>query len=181
MPNPPLNVSFRILHLSDRGASETQAVLKASHNASLPRRTRDVPEEEVTGETVTRPPQNNSSVTDVYLSTTEPVHENHTQPLRTRATGSPAPAEEDDFINALIPEYEDSNEPGSAMSVNLEATVMPTPLSPILLELRWSPPAPPTSYDGFNICIHRDGLSCDLLITPPVCFSSFLFIFSLVL
>lgn len=168
VPNPPLNASFRIVHLSARGASGTQAVLKASHNASLPRRARDVQletnSEEEIGETITLDPaQNRSSepTTEVYLSTTEPVRENHTQALQTEPTGSPGPAEEDDFINALIPEYEDSNEPGSAMNVNFEATVMPTRLSPILLELRWSPPAPPTSYDGFNIYIYRDGNSSE--------------------
>lgn len=106
-------------------------------------------------------------MTDVDL-----VHENHTELLRTQPTGSPAPAEEDDdFINALIPEYEDSNEPGSAMNVNFEATVTPTPLLPILLELRWSPPAPPTSYDGFNVYIYLDGSSSGLLlITLPLVF-----------
>ncbi|XP_057180744.1 receptor-type tyrosine-protein phosphatase O isoform X1 [Triplophysa rosa] len=153
VPNPPLNVSFRVIHLSGRGA-----VLKASHNASLPRRARDVAEDRDTNsESVTQAPQNSSSVTDVDL-----VHENHTEALRTQPTGSPAPAEEDDdFINALIPEYEDSNEPGSAMNVNFEATVTPSHVLPILLELRWSPPAPPTSYDGFNVYIYLDGNSSE--------------------
>uniref|UniRef100_A0A3P8UVI2 protein-tyrosine-phosphatase n=1 Tax=Cynoglossus semilaevis TaxID=244447 RepID=A0A3P8UVI2_CYNSE len=34
-------------------------------------------------------------------------------------------------------------------------------LPPILLELRWLPPRPPTSYDGFNIYIYRDGNSTE--------------------
>ena len=70
----------------------------------------------------------------------------------------PSPADrEDEFVNAVLSEYEDSNEPGSAMGVLSEASVLPTKLPPILLELRWLPPRPPTSYDGFNVYIYRDG------------------------
>ncbi|KAJ8411138.1 hypothetical protein AAFF_G00171440 [Aldrovandia affinis] len=74
------------------------------------------------------------------------------------ATGSPAPTEEE-FVNAVVPEYEDSNEPGSAMSVPLTPmpSVTPTHLPPILLELRWQPPRPPTTFDGFSVYIYRDG------------------------
>uniref|UniRef100_A0A3B4XET0 Receptor-type tyrosine-protein phosphatase O-like n=1 Tax=Seriola lalandi dorsalis TaxID=1841481 RepID=A0A3B4XET0_SERLL len=47
--------------------------------------------------------------------------------------------------------------PGSAMGLPSDPPVLPTRLPPILLELRWLPPRPPTSYDGFNIYIYRDG------------------------
>lgn len=76
----------------------------------------------------------------------------------------PSPADrEDEFVNAVVSEYEDSNEPGSAMGLPPEASVLPTRLPPILLELRWLPPRPPTSYDGFNVYIYRDGtlVSCN--------------------
>ncbi|XP_051546505.1 receptor-type tyrosine-protein phosphatase O-like isoform X2 [Myxocyprinus asiaticus] len=167
VPNPPVNVSLKIIHLSARGAAGTETVLKASHNASLSRRTRDVPLEpeenseesngEETSAAITQTPldlsQNlNESSTAVYSSTAEPVHDNHTEP---------SDEEEEEFINALVPEYEDSNEPGSAMDLNFEPTVMSTPLSPILLELRWSPPRPPTAFDGFNVYIYRDGNSSE--------------------
>uniref|UniRef100_A0A671PNV0 Receptor-type tyrosine-protein phosphatase O-like n=1 Tax=Sinocyclocheilus anshuiensis TaxID=1608454 RepID=A0A671PNV0_9TELE len=151
VPNPPLNVSLKIIHLSGRGAS---------HNASVLRQARDVPaaeeqEEEVNGVemSVTQTPLNNVTV---YSSTAEP---NITEPLWAEPTGSPAPTEEEEeeFVNALVPEYEESNEPGSAMDVTFEPSVMPKPLLPILLELRWLPPRPPSAYDGFNIYIHRDG------------------------
>ncbi|XP_041934315.1 receptor-type tyrosine-protein phosphatase O isoform X2 [Alosa sapidissima] len=75
-------------------------------------------------------------------------------------TGSPSPTEEE-FVNAVVPEYEDSNEPGSAMELPGEAHITPTPLPPILLELRWLPPRPPSTYDGFNIYIYRDGNSTE--------------------
>ncbi|KTF78996.1 hypothetical protein cypCar_00046142 [Cyprinus carpio] len=164
IPNPPLNVSLKIIHLSDRGASGSDlhaADLKASHNASVLRRTRDIPaaeeqEEEVNGEetSVTQMPLNESIT--VYSSTAEPVPDNSTEPLWVEPTGSSAPTEEEEFVNALVPEYEDSNEPGSAMDMTFEPNVMPTPLPPILLELRWLPPRPPTAYDGFNIYIYHD-------------------------
>ncbi|XP_042592021.1 receptor-type tyrosine-protein phosphatase O-like [Cyprinus carpio] len=169
VPNPPLNVSLKIIHLSDRGASGSDlhaADLKASHNASVLRRTRDIPaaeeqEEEVNGEetSVTQMPLNESIT--VYSSTAEPVPDNSTEPLWVEPTGSSAPTEEEEFVNALVPEYEDSNEPGSAMDMTFEPNVMPTPLPPILLELRWLPPRPPTAYDGFNIYIYHDGNSTE--------------------
>ncbi|XP_055046652.1 receptor-type tyrosine-protein phosphatase O isoform X2 [Misgurnus anguillicaudatus] len=174
VPNPPLNVSFRIIHLSERGSSAIKALLRASHNASVSRRTREVSSTETNSEemksevlsatviqTTVDPSENlthsSEFSTDVYLTTAEPIQENNTDTLWTESTGSPAPTEVDEFVNGLIPEYEDSNEPGSAMNLNFEATVVPTPPSPILLELRWLPPSPPTSFDGFNIYIYRDG------------------------
>ncbi|XP_043086645.1 receptor-type tyrosine-protein phosphatase O isoform X2 [Puntigrus tetrazona] len=158
VPNPPLNVSLKIVHLSGRGASGSD-LLKASHNASVLRRARDVPaaegqEEEVNGVEmgVTQTPLNNVTV---YSSTAEP---NSTETRWAEPTGSPTPTEEEEgFVNALVPEYEDSNEPGSAMDVTFEPSVMPTPLPPILLELRWFPPRPPTVYDGFSVYVYRDG------------------------
>uniref|UniRef100_A0A8C2HUA7 Protein tyrosine phosphatase receptor type O n=1 Tax=Cyprinus carpio TaxID=7962 RepID=A0A8C2HUA7_CYPCA len=164
VPNPPLNVSLKIIHLSGRGASGSD-VLKASHNASVLRRARDIPaaeeqEEEVNGVemSITQTPLNNVTV---YSSTAEP---NSTELLWAEPTGSPAHTEEEEeeeFVNALVPEYEDSNEPGSAMDVTFEPSVTPKPLPPFLLELRWSPPRPPAAYDGFNIYIYRDGNSTE--------------------
>lgn len=155
VPNPPLNVSLKIIHLSGRGASGSD-LLKASHNASVLRRARGVPaaeeqEEEVNGEEM--------SVTQAPLNESVTAGPNSTEPLWAEPTGNPAPTEEEEeeFVNALVPEYEDSNEPGSAMDLTFEPSVMPTPLPPILLELRWLPPRPPTAYDGFNIYIYRDG------------------------
>lgn len=69
----------------------------------------------------------------------------------------PTDGEEEEFVNAVPPEYEDSNEPGSAMALPAEPAVLPTKLPPVLLELRWLPPRPPTSYDGFNVYVYRDG------------------------
>ncbi|XP_051746750.1 receptor-type tyrosine-protein phosphatase O isoform X2 [Ctenopharyngodon idella] len=170
VPNPPFNVSLKIIPLSGRGRPGTDlhgAVLKASQNASFLRRARDVPSTEEQEEAdpeeidVTQTPLN-ESITAADSSTAEPARENSTEPLWAEPTGSPAPtAEEEEFVNAVVPEYEDSNEPGSAMDVNFEPRVTPTPLSPILLELRWSPPRPPTSFDGFNIYIYRDGNSTE--------------------
>uniref|UniRef100_A0A8C1L7V3 Protein tyrosine phosphatase receptor type O n=1 Tax=Cyprinus carpio TaxID=7962 RepID=A0A8C1L7V3_CYPCA len=105
---------------------------------------------------ITQTPLNNVTV---YSSTAEP---NSTELLWAEPTGSFAHTEEEEeeeeeFVNALVPEYEDSNEPGSAMDVTFEPSVTPKPLPPFLLELRWSPPRPPAAYDGFNIYIYRDG------------------------
>ncbi|XP_052409994.1 receptor-type tyrosine-protein phosphatase O isoform X3 [Carassius gibelio] len=162
VPNPPLNVSLKIIHVSVRGAYGSN-VLKASHNASVLRRARDAPaaeeqEEEVNSVemSVTQTPLNNVTV---YSSTAEP---NSTELMWAEPTGSPTHnEEEEEFVNALVPEYEDSNEPGSAMDVTFEPSVTPKPLPPFLLELRWSPPRPPAAYDGFNIYIYHDGNSTE--------------------
>ncbi|XP_073694111.1 receptor-type tyrosine-protein phosphatase O isoform X1 [Garra rufa] len=164
VPNPPLNVSLKIIHLNGRGAPGTdlhRAVLKASQNASVLRRARDIPvvekqEEEVNSEktSFTQTPLNES--VSVYSSTAEPAHNSSTELMWAEPT-----EEEEGFVNALVPEYEDSNEPGSAMEVTFEPSVLPTPLPPILLELRWLPPRPPTAFDGFNIYIYRDGNSTE--------------------
>uniref|UniRef100_A0A8C2ATA5 Protein tyrosine phosphatase receptor type O n=1 Tax=Cyprinus carpio TaxID=7962 RepID=A0A8C2ATA5_CYPCA len=137
-----------------------------NHSVIL-RRARDIPaaeeqEEEVNGVemSITQTPLNNVTV---YSSTAEP---NSTELLWAEPTGSPAyteeeEEEEEEFVNVLVPEYEDSNEPGSAMDVTFEPSVTPKPLPPFLLELRWSPPRPPAAYDGFNIYIYRDGNSTE--------------------
>ncbi|KAL7867449.1 hypothetical protein SRHO_G00088330 [Serrasalmus rhombeus] len=180
VPNPPLNVSLKIVHLSGR-----------AHESPLSRRIRDIPlieeqeemdirerEQEPDPEganAVTQQPHSiNSSLapvtsTTAHTTTEENVSfnfsnasadENATGASWPEPTGSPSPTD-DEFVNAVVPEYEDSNEPGSAMDLTTEPTVMPTKLPPILLELRWLPPRPPTSFDGFNIYIYRDGNSTE--------------------
>lgn len=191
MPNPPLNVSLKIVHLSGRGLPVTnsrETVQKPAVRGPLPRRTRDIPlleqqedtdpqeeeqepDHEEGASVVTHQPHSvNSSLTQVvstaeYTATDENVNtntsdtledENATDASWPEPTGTPSPTD-DEFVNAVVPEYEDSNEPGSAMDLTLEPTVMPTKLPPILLELRWLPPHPPTAFDGFNIYIYRDG------------------------
>lgn len=64
---------------------------------------------------------------------------------------------DEEFVNAVAPDYEDSNEPGSALDLGAEPPVLASRPPPVLLELRWCPPPPPTSYDGFNVYIYRDG------------------------
>lgn len=83
---------------------------------------------------------------------------NQTTPSYWLDPTEPSPADrEDEFVNAVVAEYEDSNEPGSAMGLPPETHIRPTRLPPVLLELRWLPPRAPTSYDGFNVYIYRDG------------------------
>ncbi|CAL8234601.1 unnamed protein product, partial [Boreogadus saida] len=93
-----------------------------------------------------------------------------TRPAPTGTPPSPpadrAAAEGEEFVNGLLPEYEDSNEPGSALGMPRPSAPAPPPpvappptrLPPLLLELHWLPPAPPTHYDGFSVYISRDGL-----------------------
>ncbi|XP_054481011.1 receptor-type tyrosine-protein phosphatase O [Anoplopoma fimbria] len=72
---------------------------------------------------------------------------------------SPADLDEE-FVNAVVSEYEDSNEPGSAMGLPRRPRAAHQ-AAPVLLELRWLPPRPPTSYDGFNVYIYREGNSTE--------------------
>lgn len=113
------------------------------------------------------PPQNLTGAPSVDLNSPQWT-EAHTQSYWLDPT-EPSPADRDEeFVNAVVSEYEDSNEPGSGMGFSTESFVQPTKLPPILLELRWLPPRPPTSYDGFNIYIYRDGKAPFSCTSPQV-------------
>ncbi|KAJ8373850.1 hypothetical protein SKAU_G00044300 [Synaphobranchus kaupii] len=162
VPNPPLNVSLRIIHLS------SGTPLGGVHDGSQHRRTRDVLliEEQEEAETRGEEDENaeetdgglSRSANETYSSVDEAQGQTITDSYWTLHTGSPSPTDEE-FVNAVVPEYEDSNEPGSALGVPMspEASVAPTRLPPVLLELRWLPPRPPTTFDGFSIYIYREG------------------------
>lgn len=174
VPFPPLNISRKIVQLSQGalpGLSPSNIPTEGNHDrGQSSRHTRDIPLME---EQETHTEEENASVevggaaTQVPLSPTHNVtgfddlSTNDTTEGETPTDG-PTPADRDDeFVNAVVPEYEDSNEPGSAMGLPPEPSVLPTKLPPILLELRWLPPRPPTTYDGFNIYIYRDGNSTE--------------------
>ncbi|TRY82700.1 hypothetical protein DNTS_018764 [Danionella cerebrum] len=171
VPNAPLNVSLRILRLnSGRGTPGTQlysAVLKPSHNASLLRRVRDLPSAEEEEEELVEITQTHLDDSKNLTTANEHFYENTTQNNSTDAmwvepstSSTPMQEEGEEFVNAVVPEYEDSNEPGSAMDVvSFEPSVMPTMLTPILLELRWQPPPPTTAHDGFNVYIRHGNAS----------------------
>ncbi|KAM4712054.1 receptor-type tyrosine-protein phosphatase O isoform 2-T2 [Anableps anableps] len=173
VPYPPLNISHKILALSQRAAGEGRS-LAGGPPAS--RQARDVPlmeeqqearpeedilfeEEEATPRVSLDATQNVTGSVDKRGNRTEEA-----EPQRywlDPTDISPADRDEE-FVNAAVSEYEDSNEPGSAMAVPAEAPVLPTKLPPILLELRWLPPRPPTAYDGFNVYVYRDGNSTEM-------------------
>ncbi|XP_028249927.1 receptor-type tyrosine-protein phosphatase O isoform X2 [Parambassis ranga] len=169
VPSPPLNISHKIIHLSPRAAPE------GAQRSS--RRARDVLLLEERQEEEIQPAKENASVEALGV-THVPFNSSHNLTGSVSLNGSQAeeaeshsywldPTElpptdrDDEFVNAVVPEYEDSNEPGSAMALPAEPAVLPTRLPPILLELRWLPPQPPTSYDGFNVYIYRDGNSTE--------------------
>uniref|UniRef100_UPI001EAE9E67 receptor-type tyrosine-protein phosphatase O-like n=1 Tax=Oncorhynchus gorbuscha TaxID=8017 RepID=UPI001EAE9E67 len=184
VPNPPLNISHKIVPLSQRVLPG--GVPSSEVTQDTPRRARDVPlieeqelqenqeiqeviSEEVVGGTTqvsySSAPQDSNSSTGYATSisnTNNTEEETATQPYWPEPYGSPSPTDgEEEFVNAVVPEYEDSNEPGSAMSLPPEISVTPTRFPAILLELRWLPPRPPTTYDGFNVYIYRDGNSTE--------------------
>ncbi|KAB5542115.1 hypothetical protein PHYPO_G00087720 [Pangasianodon hypophthalmus] len=78
VPNPPLNVSLKIVHLNGRGLPVTNWREKASHDTRLPRKARDVPLTEEQLETEVqdkeedpRPEEESQSVTQRPLATSE--------------------------------------------------------------------------------------------------------------
>lgn len=176
VPYPPLNISRKIVHLSQRtlpGEAPDMVPPEGSNESRrASRRARDVPlieEQEQEEEEEVRTEEENPSEETVTLVPFSPTHNltgtgavNQTTESYWLDPTDPAPADHDEeFVNAVVSEYEDSNEPGSAMGLPAEASILPTKLPPILLELRWLPPRPPTSYDGFNIYIYRDGNSTE--------------------
>lgn len=169
VPFPPLNISRKVVHLS-HGAlpSLTPKTALSEGGQQIHRRhSREVTEtegllhnenslDEAVGMVTSVPFNLALNFTDSNnISTTETTEEPPTE--------DPALDKEEEFVNALVPDYEDSNEPGSALDLPPEPSVLSTklPILPILLELRWLPPRPPTAYDGFNIYIYRDGNSTE--------------------
>ncbi|KAM7367439.1 hypothetical protein PAMP_015340 [Pampus punctatissimus] len=173
VPYPPLNISHKIVDLSQRAALgqapnsvPPDGIQDSRHHS---RQARDIPlmeEQEEDKENMSEEAAGDTTQVLFNLTGTNAVNANETTEAYSQSEwldpteASPADRE-DEFVNAVVPEYEDSNEPGSAMGVPSEVSVLPTKLPPILLELRWLPPRPPTSYDGFNIYIYRDGNSTE--------------------
>lgn len=169
VPYPPLNISHSLVHLSQRVEQVSPESHEDSHTVSrrTSRQAVSVPspterpeaelwEEERTSEAPTGsasqgPPEhgNTPTGTDAVNQTAGDTWPDPTRPVLRDA--------DEEFVNAVAPEYEDSTEPGSAMELPTDASVLATRAPPVLLELRWLPPRPPTSYDGFNIYIYRDG------------------------
>lgn len=164
MPNPPVNVSLRIVHLSS-GAPLAGLHPRRARNIFLMEEQEEAEsrEEEEEDENAEKAEDGGLAHTanDTYSSVDDARGQTATDSYWPPSTENPAPTEEEEeeFVNAVVPEYEDSNEPGSAMGLPLspEASVAPTRLPPVLLELRWQPPRPPTTFDGFSIYIYRDG------------------------
>lgn len=171
MPYPPLNISHNVVNLSKRaapgGAAGDAAPEGIQEIRRATRRVRDVPlmedhdvEEEHTEEAPGATQVPFSSTLNLTGTAAANLNASEAVDLQTYwldPSEPPAADRDDEFVNAQVPEYEDSNDPGSAMAVPAESSVLPTKLPPVLLELRWLPPRPPTSYDGFNVYIHRDG------------------------
>ncbi|KAJ7987922.1 hypothetical protein DPEC_G00318270 [Dallia pectoralis] len=174
LPNPPLNISHKIIPLNQRTRSGvTQDTPQSRWTRDVPliqeqdlqvnQEIQEVMSEQVVGLAAQVPyspaPQGFNS-TDDYVTTNFNTTEEETTPVPywPEPTGGPSPRSMDEgFVNAVVLEYEDSNDPGSAMGLPPETSVNPLNLPPILLELRWLPPRSPSIYDGFNIYIYRDG------------------------
>lgn len=190
VPNPPLNVSLKIVHRGERGSPANNWHGKASHDTRLPRKARDAPLTEEHLETEPRDKQEDPGLeeesrtaTQSPLATTEglnsswapsvnaytptaegvpstpgeePESENSTASYW--PTGRPSPTEgEYEFVNGVVSAYEDSKELGSAMELGPELTDGANKPPSIQLELRWLPPPPHTTTDGFNVYVYRDG------------------------
>ncbi|XP_048885612.1 receptor-type tyrosine-protein phosphatase O-like isoform X2 [Brienomyrus brachyistius] len=171
-PNPPLNVSFRIIRLSRKAAP------RLARSGSYSRLVGDVPlidgqdevvpmEEEgdpwsfATGQEYLSPTHgSNGSADDSSTSSTR--NESSSQaywPLATASPTSSGPISSEEFVNAPVVESEDQSDSGSGMDQpHHRAPSLPTSGPPhLLLELQWQAPRPPTMFDGFVVNISRNG------------------------
>ncbi|XP_077565336.1 receptor-type tyrosine-protein phosphatase O isoform X2 [Stigmatopora nigra] len=126
-PNPPLDISWKVVNLSPGPTRESRRLLRSVPPA----------EEEETAASAEEPPLGSG----------------------------PAPRRpvdgEDEFVNGEAPDFVNgdfggSGDAGSALQVE-ESLHLAAKMLPVLLEVRWLPPRAPTSYDGFNVYISRDG------------------------
>ncbi|XP_061524179.1 receptor-type tyrosine-protein phosphatase O isoform X2 [Phycodurus eques] len=147
VPYPPLNISWKIVDLSQSPTQESQRAHRHSRDAPRMEEEAAKPSEEPPAASNEEPSHNLSSTTE----TTDA--QNH----RLDSTNETSADREDEFVNGELHEYEDSNDAGSAMGLPAESSVLPTKMPPVLLEVRWLPPRAPTSYDGFNVYVRRDG------------------------
>ncbi|XP_061617696.1 receptor-type tyrosine-protein phosphatase O isoform X5 [Phyllopteryx taeniolatus] len=147
VPYPPLNISWKIVDLSQSPTQESQRAHRHSRDVPLMEEEAAKPSEEPPAASNEEPSHNLSSTTE----TTDA--QNH----RLDSTNETSADREDEFVNGELHEYEDSNDAGSAMGLPAESSVLPTKMPPVLLEVRWLPPRAPTSYDGFNVYVRRDG------------------------
>uniref|UniRef100_A0A1A8RMH6 Protein tyrosine phosphatase, receptor type, O n=2 Tax=Nothobranchius rachovii TaxID=451742 RepID=A0A1A8RMH6_9TELE len=164
VPYPPLNMSYKIVHLSQESvAGEVHDVSEVKASSRQTRHVSLLEEEEQEQELEATHVPLNSSHNEME---NVPIVRNQTEEAETQSfwlepTGTSPDDRDEEFVNAVVAEYEDSNDLGSAMGVPTEPPVLPTRLPPILLELHWLPPRPPTSFDGFNVYIYRDGNSTE--------------------
>lgn len=156
VPCPPLNITHNVIHLSQREEGSPDSS-QDSQSASR-RRSRQAANLPLTAER-----QEAEPTLEPTTGSASPVPPGTDGVNQTAQDDWPDPSPpslrdgEEEFVNGVVPEYEDSNEPGSAMDFPSQDAVLPPRLPPVLLELRWLPPPPPSSYDGFNIYIYRDG------------------------
>ncbi|XP_041111287.1 receptor-type tyrosine-protein phosphatase O-like [Polyodon spathula] len=152
VPNPPTNISHQMVHIT-AGTFSGEAEAGSSQG-----------EEEAS---TLLPYDLTEHMNESYSWVDYNYNGSDTQPSPTPTPtqpswpsfGPPSPGESEEFVNRPVEDYEDQNELGSA-AVSPPAT---TPFPALLLQLQWLPPLPPTSYDGFNIYIYRDGNSTDVV------------------
>ncbi|EMP35052.1 Receptor-type tyrosine-protein phosphatase O, partial [Chelonia mydas] len=70
-----------------------------------------------------------------------------------------SPESEDEFVNAVPSEYENT----STASMSGKLTSEPPSFLPVQMVLSWLPPKPPTAFDGFHINIEREENSTEFL------------------
>lgn len=168
VPYPPLNISHKVIHLSQRAAAELHNVEGRRRSSRQARDVLIIDEEQqetqpngmnisVAVATTHMPVNTTHNTTEGVASTGDHTEEAEPQSYWLDPTETTPADRDEEFVNAVVPEYEDSNDLGSAIGEPSDPPVLPTRLPPILLELCWLPPRPPTSYDGFNIYIFRDG------------------------
>ncbi|XP_066580446.1 receptor-type tyrosine-protein phosphatase O isoform X2 [Amia ocellicauda] len=191
VPNPPNNVSVQIVHinwgrlagvLASKGREEIRLLeeQEAEEEQQQGQEEEEVQQEGQEEEEEQQEEEEENARTYKNITTLQPFDltqnpnesfswvdysndtdsETTTQPYWP-SVGTTISSDGEEFVNQVVQEYEDENEMGSAMDIASPASHMAS-FSPLLLELRWLPPHPPTAFDGFNIYVYRDGNSSEV-------------------
>uniref|UniRef100_A0A8D0HPA2 Receptor-type tyrosine-protein phosphatase O n=1 Tax=Sphenodon punctatus TaxID=8508 RepID=A0A8D0HPA2_SPHPU len=149
VPYPPRNISVQIVHMNKNNWEE--------HSGNFPEESFLGPQSAMGNEKLTPFPDILPEIPTANTSYAWPdYHYEATSQPDWWTNEAETPENEDEFVNAVPSDYENSSASG-------KPTSEPPSFLPVQMVLSWLPPKPPTAFDGFHINIEREENSTEFL------------------